>query len=1704
MNRGERATATTPSPKKKTIKAKTNRAEFKPVVKVAFASPGAKTPDNKDRILPRRGQKNGFASPASDTLVKAISVEDFVPSDPALGPPFPGVKEPREENTLQEEVEDARIRNDMTEDEVAAFKEIFDMFDSNGGGTIGASDLDQALRSVDISLSKEEVAEIFDNMDIDGSGEIEFDEFLRLVANTERFLQSIMSRGKDAESIPKENVLFDAIAMFMKKSALASVNEIVRYYHNNAQRYSNPHDIIGHYTAGARLIGLTQRQMKRDIKKLTKITSDSKSPYAQPLVTSLDTFFEEQTQSEKLRAKQRNKIRQLESLQQNVAQDREKRGRIRLKFLKSVAQEKPKERRDSIYLQFLSMQKHIGKEINQGKLKSLKYSKRSRLNSAGIYLPQLKTIKELHRKKKVGKGSRANDKFIQDLTFDDMESIRKQVSSITTNFYRGMQRGKLRDADKHWQELGTERIKSDTLRKSLKKAFLAYTDYGHIPVSSLVSSYCQQAPEHKSSCAATPIITSNSKALLLRDEGRNMMTNFIDSWPESTKKKAFRFPTVILISFDGFRWDYLDRLNLKNFKYIMENGVRANSLESSFVTKTFPNHFTLVTGLHEESHGILGSKMYDPLYNETFNSSTTDPKWWNATTPIWIKNELASNATVARKSATIFWVGSNVKYNGKLPYYYKPVYNSSFSSEDRFRLVIKLLKEKEPPNFLACYIDEPDRTAHRYGPESEQVNSTLRSIDNLLGKFLETMRTEGFLKHVNIVVVSDHGMTSIEPQNQIVLDNFIDRSWYNPIEVVIFNVESIAQESKHAKKSKGHHSGQRGTKRSYSHEDVSVKIPGAARRQTPGMLLTSFKVLKTKGKGGKETSNERPDEQGEGRPFLKSGNKVNHQKFEESSSEKKPKSEKPKSDENSQNSKDNFNSGDKMDKQSFGGNTEEKKPENEGSQDKDKQSQSNNKQRFGGNDENKKPENEGSQDNNQKGQSNNKQKFGGNDENKKPENEGSQDNNQKGQSNNKQKFGGNDENKKPENEGSQDNNQKGQSNNKQKFGGNDENKKPENEGSQDNNQKGQSNNKQKFGGNDENKKPENEGSQDNDQKSQNNDKQKFGGNDENKKPENEGSQDNDQKSQNNDKQRFGGNDENKKPENEGSQDKDKQNNYYKNGFNSMLEVNNQRFEQKPYKPVNEELKDNDKQKQDGNNNNNFSSGSRIYTQRFGANSETKKPENGGSKDNDKQNNDDGNTNGFSSGLKVDSQRFGGNNENKKLGNGGSQGNDKQNKDNNQQRFGGKTEEKKPENEGSQDNNKKGQSNDKQRFGGNDENKKPDNEGSQDKDKQSQSNNKQRFGGNDENKKPDNEGSQDKDKQSQSNNKQRFVGNDENKKPDNEGSQDKDKQSQSNNKQRFGGNDENKKPDNEGSQDKDKQSQSNNKQRFGGNDENKKPDNEGSQDKDKQSQSNNKQRFGGNDENKKPENEGSQYNDKKGQSNDKQRFGGNDENKKLENEGSQDNGQKSQNNDKQRFGGNDENKKPENEGSQEKDKQSQSNNKQRFGGNDENKKPENEGSKDNDKQNKNDSNNNGLYSGRKVNQKFGDNNGNKKPENEKSQGNDKQFKNENTQNFGGDSDTKKPESEGPKDNDQQNKGNDNESNSKSGNNVNNQKSGSSFQPSANYHQVQQANYWAKNSGVSGDIGDKNWKVSKRHQGQAIKRDKTGHKKHKYSFLKRNNH
>ncbi|PFX26069.1 Caltractin [Stylophora pistillata] len=182
----------------------------------------------------------------------------------------------------------------------SAFREVFDLFDSNGGGTIDAEELDLALKSVEIHLSQEELQEVLSAMDKDGNGEIDFHEFLNLMTNTERFLEEFASVG---ERRKRENLLIEALTQFMKRSALHSINEIVgqntkplkitfenvkplnrRFYHTKYKRIQAPH-VVGHYAAGARVIGLTENQLRRRLESLKArhAAGDNKSPYAEPL-----------------------------------------------------------------------------------------------------------------------------------------------------------------------------------------------------------------------------------------------------------------------------------------------------------------------------------------------------------------------------------------------------------------------------------------------------------------------------------------------------------------------------------------------------------------------------------------------------------------------------------------------------------------------------------------------------------------------------------------------------------------------------------------------------------------------------------------------------------------------------------------------------------------------------------------------------------------------------------------------------------------------------------------------------------------------------------------------------------------------------------------------------------------------------------------------------------------------------------------------------------------------------------------------------------------------------------------------------------------------------------------------------------------------------------------------------------------------------
>lgn len=238
-------------------------------------------------------------------------------------------------------------------------------------------------------------------------------------------------------------------------------------------------------------------------------------------------------------------------------------------------------------------------------------------------------------------------------------------------------------------------------------------------------------------------------------------------------------PMLLLVSFDGFRWDYLNMYNLTNFNYLKNLGSHADYIINSFSTVTFPNHWTIVTGLYEESHGILQNQMYDPLLNKTFyykSPETQTIEWYGQNKlaePIWVTNQKAGEG---RKSAAE-WIGANVIFQEQNITYIP--YNKSKSYKQLIDQFIQLFtQENEPINFGALYFDEPDHVGHLYGPYSVQMKEKLEELDQELGYMIEQLRVHNLFDRLNLIITSDHGMDTISNKTAIFLDNYIDTNLF--------------------------------------------------------------------------------------------------------------------------------------------------------------------------------------------------------------------------------------------------------------------------------------------------------------------------------------------------------------------------------------------------------------------------------------------------------------------------------------------------------------------------------------------------------------------------------------------------------------------------------------------------------------------------------------------------------------------------------------------------------------------------------------------------------------------------------------------------------------------------------------------------------------------------------------------------------------
>ena len=231
---------------------------------------------------------------------------------------------------------------------------------------------------------------------------------------------------------------------------------------------------------------------------------------------------------------------------------------------------------------------------------------------------------------------------------------------------------------------------------------------------------------------------------------------------------------LILLSIDGFRWDYLQKYDAPALKQLAATGVHATRLTPSFPSKTFPNHYTLVTGLRPAHHGIVGNWFFDPAIGETFGmskpASNSEPRWWAEGEPVWITAEKQG-----ARSFCYFWPGSETENHGIRPSRFKP-FDLKLPTNDRVDELLSWLAvpEAERPRLCTLYFNLVDDSGHKYGPDAPETAEAVKQADAGVQRLLDGLAKLGLRDRANLVIVADHGMSPCGPDKIIFLEDLLD------------------------------------------------------------------------------------------------------------------------------------------------------------------------------------------------------------------------------------------------------------------------------------------------------------------------------------------------------------------------------------------------------------------------------------------------------------------------------------------------------------------------------------------------------------------------------------------------------------------------------------------------------------------------------------------------------------------------------------------------------------------------------------------------------------------------------------------------------------------------------------------------------------------------------------------------------------------
>lgn len=239
-----------------------------------------------------------------------------------------------------------------------------------------------------------------------------------------------------------------------------------------------------------------------------------------------------------------------------------------------------------------------------------------------------------------------------------------------------------------------------------------------------------------------------------------------------------QLPILLFISFDGFRHDYLKATLTPNL-FALSKQATVGNMESMYITKTFPNHFSMATGLFEDEHEMINNKMFDPRLNETFKPGVISSEWWNPrgnAMPIWIANELVAEKFLhqQRFSGSMMYPGSSTPYFNTLPTHLHDYQPKANWTENIETVISWLTDSKKAANFVSIYFDEPDTIAHWHGPWAKETLDAVRQVDQAAGYLIKRLNEVNLADKTNIIFVSDHGMA--EMKTLAYFSDFLDMS----------------------------------------------------------------------------------------------------------------------------------------------------------------------------------------------------------------------------------------------------------------------------------------------------------------------------------------------------------------------------------------------------------------------------------------------------------------------------------------------------------------------------------------------------------------------------------------------------------------------------------------------------------------------------------------------------------------------------------------------------------------------------------------------------------------------------------------------------------------------------------------------------------------------------------------------------------------